>query len=436
MLRFAPSPTGYLHVGNARIAILNYLFAKKNNLEYFLRFDDTDTVRSKKIYEEQIKIDLDWLGIRFKSSFNQFDRLDTYKGIADDLKKKGFIYPCYEKPEELEIKRKLQLKSGKPPLYDRSALKLTSKEINEYVKQGIKPHWRFKLNSNPIKWKDLLHGNISFENLPISDPVVIRSDGTPLFTLTSVIDDLDFKISHVIRGDDHITNTAAQIQLFHTIGDKAPKFAHVPLMKSISGEQLSKRDKSFSLSDIKNNGIQSEVLFNMLSKLGSKHSYDKIDSLLTLQENFEINNFSKNTINFNFSDLEKMNSKFLCNLSINEIKNITHIDISNNQWSVIKPNIKTFEDIGVWFDIINKSFKKIEDNSNSELFKIAVECLPDNISEETWKLWCLEINKKTGISGKKLFLPLRLKLTGRESGPEMKKIINILGKNEIIRRLV
>ena len=196
MLRFAPSPTGYLHVGNARIAILNYLFAKKNNLECFLRFDDTDTVRSKKFYEEQIKIDLDWLGVRFKSSFNQLDRLDIYNGIADDLKKKGLIYPCYENAEELEIKRKLQLKSGKPPLHDRASLKLTSKEINEYNKQGRNPHWRFKLDSNPVKWKDLLHGYISFENLPISDPVVIRSDGTPLFTLTSVIDDLDFRNLH------------------------------------------------------------------------------------------------------------------------------------------------------------------------------------------------------------------------------------------------
>ena len=436
MLRFAPSPTGYLHTGNARIAILNYLFARKYNLDYILRIDDTDTERSKKIYENQIKTDLEWLGVKFTSSFNQLDRIKIYSEISDDLKKKGNIYPCFESPAELEVKRKLQLKSGKPPLYDRTALNLTSKEINEYEKQGIKPHWRFKLDNNSIEWNDLLHGKIFFENLSISDPVVIRSDGTPLFTLTSVIDDLEFNISHIIRGDDHITNTAAQMQLFNTIGGKIPKFAHFPLMKSITGEQMSKRNNSFSLNDIRGRGIQPDVIFSLLSKLGSKNNCDTVDTFNTLLENFEIGNFSKNTINFDMLDLERMNSKFLSSLSLEDIKSITEFNITNTQWLVIRPNIKNIQDIKTWLDITNNTFKKIEDSQNSDLFKVAVECLPNKISEQTWKFWCSEINKKTGISGKRLFLPLRLKLTGRKSGPEMNKIICVLGKEEIIRRLV
>lgn len=435
MLRFAPSPTGYLHAGNARIAILNYLFAQKNELDYILRIDNTDSERSKNEYEAEIRKDLDWLGLKFKSSFSQAKRIDIYKDISDDLKNNGYLYPCYETPKELEIKRKLQLKSGKPPLYDRSSLKLSRKEISKLHKEGRKPHWRFRLSNNPIKWNDLVHGIISFENLPISDPIVIRSDGTPLFTLTSVIDDAELKVSNVIRGDDHITNTASQIQLFEILGGKIPNFAHVPLIKLITGEQMSKRSNSFSLKHIRKKGIQPSVVFNMLSKLGSKNQYNKIEKYEEILESFDIKNFSKSTVKFNFKDLERMNINYLSILSFKEISKIIDTNINEEKWLIIKSNFESVDDIKDWLYIISKDFKNVNDDKNINLFKVAAECLPERISVDTWRIWSERIKKKTGMGGKKLFLPLRLKLTGKNNGPEMNQIISILDKDEILRRL-
>ncbi len=251
MLRFAPSPTGFLHIGNIRVALLNYLFAKKNNLKFFLRIDDTDKERSKDEFKISIIEDMNWLGIDFFKVIKQSDRLNKYKEIFKILKNKNFIYPCFETADELSLKRKILLKQGKPPIYDRSSLNLTKNEVSSKIQSGKKPYWRLKLDEEPIEWNDMVHGKISFKNLSVSDPVVFRSDEMPLFTITSVVDDAEMGVSHIFRGDDHITNTAAQIKLFKLIEASIPSFGHFPLIKSKTGEGLSKRSDSFSIREFK-----------------------------------------------------------------------------------------------------------------------------------------------------------------------------------------
>ena len=248
MLRFAPSPTGFLHFGNIRVALLNFLFAKKNKLNFFLRIDDTDKERSKDEFTSSIVEDLKWLGIEYFKVIKQSERLEKYKDIFKFLKNKNLIYPCFESSDELSFKRKILLKQGKPPIYDRSSLNLTKSEIASKIQSGINPYWRLKLDERPIEWNDLIHGKITFNNLSVSDPVIFRSDEMPLFTITSVVDDAEMRVSHVFRGDDHITNTAAQIKLFKSIDASIPDFGHFPLIKSKTGEGLSKRSNSLSIS--------------------------------------------------------------------------------------------------------------------------------------------------------------------------------------------
>ena len=435
MLRFAPSPTGYLHVGNARIALLNFFYSKKINRDFIIRFDDTDQDRCEKKFINSIFDDLLWLNIEFKRTFNQFDRLNIYKDISESLKKEEKIYPCYETPEELQLKRKLQLKMGKPPIYDRNSLGLSDKEKNILKKEGRKPHWRFKLENIKIAWNDLVHGEISFDKLSISDPVVIRSDNTPLFTLTSVIDDIEYKISDILRGDDHITNTAAQIQIFEALNARVPNFGHFPLIKNKSGESLSKRKNSFSLNQMKKNKIQPTVLINLLLKMGTSLQYDKIQDIDELIGEFKINNYSKSSIIFNEEDLSRMNSKFISSLDFKTLNKHLGKNLEKNVWEVIKFNISKIEDIDNWLKILDRSFSASSELKNKKLFDFAVDCLPIEVTKNTWREWCEEISINTNLKGKSLFLPLRLKLTGIDKGPEMNLILPLLGRDEIIRRL-
>lgn len=436
MLRFAPSPTGLIHVGNARIAILNYIFSQKNKLDFFIRIDDTDSERSEEKFTKRILDDLNWLGISYKFIISQSSRLAIYKDIANELINKELIYPCYETPEELNLKRKILLRSGKPPIYDRSSLKLSNKDKIKFEKEGRKPHWRFKLSNDPIFWNDLIHDKIYFDKLSISDPVVIRSDLTPLFTLTSVIDDAEFGVTHILRGDDHITNTAAQIQLFNQIGSKfLPTFGHFPLVKSLGGESLSKRKDSLSIKKIRKNGILGDSLFNMLSKIGTSNNYQSIEQKKELIKTFDIQSFSKSSIYFNYDDLERINSKFLSMLNHSEIGKLVDCKVSEQMWNTIKPNIRGLEEVKEWLKILNNNFEIIRDKTDENLIQESILLLPEYFSRNTWMEWCKKISEKTGIKGKKLFMPLRFKITGLESGPEMNMIISLLGRKEVLRRL-
>ena len=311
MLRFAPSPTGYLHIGNARVAVLNYLFSLKTNKDFFLRIDDTDKERSSEKYVEGIIEDLSWLGIKFSRIVRQSEREKSYRETFELLKKKELIYPCFESPEELSLKRKILLKQGKPPIYDRESLKLTKDQIRSLVSSGKLPHWRLKLDNDPISWNDEIFGNVKFDNLSISDPVLFRSDELPLFTITSVVDDIEFNVTNILRGEDHLTNTAAQIKLFNYLGAKVPSFGHFPLMRSKTGSGLSKRFNSFSLRELRKKKIFPIIVTNYLNKIGSNLSIDEIYSFEQLVEKFNIKSFSKNSVLFNDNDLERLNSRYL-----------------------------------------------------------------------------------------------------------------------------
>ena len=437
MLRFAPSPTGNLHVGNARIALLNYLYSIKQNTKFFLRFDDTDKERSKDEYIFSIKEDLTWLGINFDNYYHQSKRIKMYYEISEKLKKSGKLYACYENLEELDLKRKILLKSGKPPIYDRSALNLTKKQIKDYQSEGRKPHWRLLLDEKIIEWNDLIHKSIKFENLSISDPVLLRSDNTPLFTLTSVVDDADLNVSTVLRGDDHITNTAAQIKLFQYIEADIPNFGHFPLMTGPKGSSMSKRLNNFSLKDLKVKKINSDVLNTYLAKMGTGFSFEKIKNLKELSEEFEFENFSKSSMQYLPEELTRLNSKYLKNLDYSEIVKITKKNISKPFWNAIKSNIESLNDLEIWLKIIySKNFDSKINNEDLKILNLAIKCLPKEIKENTWSIWTEKILKKSGIKKrKKIYLALRNAITGLNNGPEMKLIIQLIERQEIINRL-
>ena len=436
MLRFAPSPTGLLHMGNIRVALINYLYAKKNNFSFFLRIDDTDQVRSKNEFVESIVEDLEWLGIHYKKIIKQSERISKYNEIFDFLKSKNYIYPCFESARELSLKRKILLKQGKPPIYDRSSLSLKKSEIQALIQSGKHPHWRLKLNDETIEWYDMIHGKISFSNLSVSDPVVFRSDEMPLFTITSVVDDADTGVSHIFRGDDHITNTAAQIKLFKLIDAKIPEFGHFPLIKSISGQGLSKRSDDFSVRQFRKQKILQVVLLNYLQKIGTNQSFEKVDDIKTLYENFNINNFSKNSVFFDPSDIERINSKYLKNLDIETIKETFNLNFDNKFWKIVRSNINSIDEAKEWFDLVKNDLYIVNKIILKKPLKsIILKFVPEKLDKNFWLDWTDKILDNFEIKPKVLYITLREILTGKKYGPSMNDLLTLIKKDEIIKRV-
>tara|TARA_B100001564_G_scaffold111443_2_gene92414 strand:- start:812 stop:2131 length:1320 start_codon:yes stop_codon:yes gene_type:complete len=434
MLRFAPSPTGYLHIGNARVAVLNYLYSLKTNKDFFLRIDDTDKERSSEKYVEGIIEDLSWLGIKFSRIVRQSEREKSYRETFELLKKKELIYPCFESPEELSLKRKILLKQGKPPIYDRESLNLTKDQVRSLVSSGKLPHWRLKLDNNPISWKDEVFGNVKFDNLSISDPVLFRSDELPLFTITSVVDDIEFNVTNILRGEDHLTNTAAQIKLFNYLDAKTPSFAHFPLMRSKTGSGLSKRLNSFSLRDLRQKKFFPIIIINYLNKIGSNMSIDEISSFEELEETFNITSFSKNSVLFDDGDLERLNSRYLKTLTYNKLKESFDVKYSEDFWNVIKTNVDHLIEIDEWYEILNSNHnQKIK--IDGDLLKLIKRYLPDEIDDNAWSKWTKEIISQTNIKPKTLYMDLRLVLTGRKFGPSMNNLLTLFNRDEILRRI-
>lgn len=438
MLRFAPSPTGFLHMGNIRIALLNFLYAKKNNIDFFLRIDDTDAERSRKEYVDSIIDDLGWLGINYIKIIRQSERMKKYKEVFNLLNSKNQIYPCFESSEELSLKRKIQLKQGKPPIYDRASLNLKKSEVSQLLRSGKKPHWRLKLDDDPIKWEDMIHGEIIFNNLSVSDPVVFRSDEMPLFTITSVVDDADMKVTNIFRGDDHITNTAAQIQLFKFIDSSIPKFGHFPLMNLKSGKGLSKRSNSYSIRKCRGDKIFSIVIMNYLQKIGTSESMEYMENLETLISKFDLRKFSKSSVIFDPEDIKRLNSKYLKNLNLSEIndKFDSNFNINEHFWSIIRSNVDSIDEITDWFDLINNEFE-IKDSIilKKGLKKVILDCLPNDIGKETWSRWTNNILNNYNMKPKDLFVDLRVILTGKKFGPSMNDLLTLFKKDEIIKRI-
>ncbi len=438
--RFAPSPTGLLHIGNARTALINYLYAKHFEGSFILRIDDTDLQRSTKEYEDKIVQDLRWLGLEWEEIFWQSKRLDKYEGVKNRLILSSRLYECYETPEELNIKRKLQLSSGKPPIYDRASLKLSQEQKVKYRSEGRRPHYRFKLEGEKIEWNDLIKGALHFDVSNISDPIVIREDGSMTYMICSTVDDIEFGITNVIRGEDHVTNTAIQIQMFESLGIKPPIFGHLGLVKA-KDDKISKRIGGFEISSLKNERFLEPMSINsFFATIGSSKPVLPYKNLENLAEVFDISSFSTSSTTYVPEDLERINQKLLHILSFEDMKKrfdeIEANYIDANFWDSVRPNLKTINDARIWWNICH-NYSKIQISiEDIDFLIIAKELLPNiEFDNSTWKEWTEDIKAKTGRVGRALFMPIRLALTGMEYGPELSELLPLIGRNEVIYRL-
>ncbi|KAJ04073.1 glutamate--tRNA ligase [Sulfitobacter mediterraneus] len=431
--RFAPSPTGYIHVGNLRTALMNYLIARKAGGTFILRIDDTDPERSKEEYVDAIKEDLTWLGLHWDRVERQSERLDQYHAAADDLRAKGRFYEAFETPTELDLKRKKQLNMGKPPVYDRAALALSDDEKNALRADRGDGVWRFKLDQERIEWNDGILGDISIDAASVSDPVLIRGDGQILYTLASVVDDTEMGVTHVVRGSDHVTNTATQIQIMQALGmGNVPNFAHHSLLTGPQGEALSKRLGTLSLRDLRAQGIQPYALLSLMARLGSSDPVELRTDMENLIEGFDINHFGSAPTKFDVQDLFPLTGRYLQQLPLEAVADeIAALGVPADQadrfWSVSRENISTLKDLSGWWAMFRDGADPVIEEGDEDFIKEAMAMLPDMpFDESTWSSWTAAVKEATGRKGRGLFRPLRLALTGQEHGPEMAAVMPLL----------
>jgi glutamyl-tRNA synthetase len=432
IVRFAPSPTGLLHVGNARTALLNYLFARKLGGKFMLRIDDTDAARSTKDYEAAIYRDLDWLGLRHDLTDRQFGRLKIYSTAFYRLQAAGRVYPCYETEAELNRQRALLKMRKLPPIYERGALKLTAEQIAAYEAEGRGPHWRFKLSRQKVRWIDLVRGPVEIDTATMSDPVLVREDGAFLYTLPSVADDIDFAISHVVRGEDHVTNTAAQIEIFEALDAAVPAFAHFPLLVGAGGEALSKRLGSLSLQELRESGMEPVAVAAYLAKIGTS---DAIEPRLTLEElalEFDFAKIGRAPAHFDPEELAALNAKTLHLMPYGMVA--SRVTIPEALWDAIKPNLTKLSDAEIFSQLVTGQVTPVIEDAGLTA-KAAALLPPEPWNEETWGFWTKAVAAETGAKGRGLFHPLRLALTGRGDGPELKKLLPLIGRTKALARL-
>lgn len=437
LTRFAPSPTGLLHVGNVRTALVSWLYAHAKGGKFLLRIDDTDKERSKAEYVDAIKEDLTWLGLSWDAYFHQSDRFARYEEIKQQLLASGRLYPCYETPEELEVKRKMLLGRGLPPIYDRAALKLTDQQKAEFEKQGRKPHWRFLLNSEMIEWVDEIRGETQFDPAKLSDPILIRADGSFLYMLPSAIDDMDEKVTHIIRGEDHVSNTAIQIQIFKAMGATLPGFAHLPLVTT-KDASISKRTGGFDIRSLRELGFEAMTINSFLCKLGTSHAIEARANLKELVEEFNIAAFGRAPTHYDTADIERLNAKLLHVLPFEQVK--AHLarlgmeGVDEAFWEVVKPNVTKLQEVTEWWRICKAPLTpEMED---AEFTRLASTLLPDgHWDSTTWEQWINKVKDVTGRKGKPLFMPIRKALTAIEHGPELKQILPLIGREKALKRL-
>ncbi|MBM1557680.1 glutamate--tRNA ligase [Sulfitobacter mediterraneus] len=431
--RFAPSPTGYIHVGNLRTALMNYLIARKAGGTFILRIDDTDPERSKEEYVDAIKEDLTWLGLHWDRVERQSERLDQYHAAADDLRAKGRFYEAFETPTELDLKRKKQLNMGKPPVYDRAALALSDDEKDALRAERGDGVWRFKLDQERIEWNDGILGDISIDAASVSDPVLIRGDGQILYTLASVVDDTEMGVTHVVRGSDHVTNTATQIQIMQALGmGNVPNFAHHSLLTGPQGEALSKRLGTLSLRDLRAQGIQPYALLSLMARLGSSDPVELRTDMENLIDGFDINHFGSAPTKFDVQDLFPLTGRYLQQLPLEAVADeISALGVPADQadrfWSVTRENISTLKDLSGWWAMFRDGADPVIEEGDEDFIKEAMAMLPDMpFDESTWSSWTAAVKEATGRKGRGLFRPLRLALTGQEHGPEMAAVMPLL----------
>ena len=429
--RFAPSPTGHLHVGNLRTALFNYLIARQMDGTFVLRIDDTDPVRSKTKYVDSIKRDLEWLGLYWDRIEFQSNRLEQYAQTAEKLRDMGKLYECFESSLELDLKRKKQLNMGKPPVYDRSSLTLSKKE-KDSLRVESNGYWRFMLDQSRIDWADGILGETSIDVASVSDPVLIRGDGQVLYTLASICDDTDMGVSYVVRGSDHVTNTATQIQIIQALSGNVPKFAHHSLLVGSKGEGLSKRLGSLALGDMREAGLQPMALLSHLAKLGSSEPVELMGSLDEIILGFDLTKFGASPTKFDQMDLAPLTMKYLQGLSASDIiADISALGVppekAEDFWNIVRMNISTLKDLSAWWDLMEKGAEPKIDDQDREFVLKAVSLLPPGqFDANTWKTWTQNVTEVTGRSGKNLYMPLRQALTGMSHGPDMGHLLPFL----------
>ncbi len=429
--RFAPSPTGHLHVGNLRTALFNCLLARAAGGTFILRLDDTDRERTRPEYIDSIQQDLDWLGLGWDRLEKQSERLDRYQDIADQLRKDGRLYECFESQSELALRRKAQLNMGKPPVYDRAALSLSASAKDE-LRARTPWYWRFLLNTERIEWIDGIRGPVSIDSGSLSDPVLIRADGLFLYTLASVVDDIDLGITDIVRGDDHVTNTAVQIQIMEQLGHTLPRFAHHSLLTGPNGEPLAKRLGDLAIRDFRDNGVEPMALLSLLAFLGSSQSVRACANLDEIADAFEIEAFSTSPTKFNESDLLTLSSRVLARQEFQTIADDISdagvpVDMAETFWQVVRENLSNRADLGQWWSVLQGGAAPKVDEEDREFVREALSMLrAPPFDDNTWEQWTSEVSAKTGRKGRHLFLPLRKVLTGRAKGPEMKQLMPLL----------
>jgi glutamyl-tRNA synthetase len=436
-LRFAPSPTGRIHVGNVRTALLNWLFAESQGGHVLLRIDDTDLARSTKEFEQGIEDDLTWLGLKWRERANQSARFDAYEKAAEKLKSAGLLYPAYETEEELERKRKIAQATNKPPVYDRAALKLSAGERAAEEARGRKPHWRFKLSGARKDWIDLVRGPQSIDTASLSDPVLIREDGAFLYTLPSVVDDVDFNITHIVRGEDHVTNSGVQIEIFEALGGPTPRLGHFPLLVGADGEALSKRLGSMSVMDLRAQGYEPMAVLSHLAKIGTSDPVEARLSFKQLADEFSFAKIGRAPARFDPEELKRVNAAVLHQTDYASVRArlaTAGADRGEAFWNAIRANIVLLPEVKIWVHIVDGPIEPVVPDPT--FASAAAEVLPTGAYDgATWSAFTNAVKEKTGAKGKALFMPLRQALTGLDHGPEMAALFPLIGEARARKRL-
>jgi glutamyl-tRNA synthetase len=441
VVRFAPSPTGRIHIGNARTALFNYLCARRAEGRFILRFDDTDLARSSDEFAKAIEVDLAWLGVVPDLVVRQSRRFALYDAAAEALRRSGRLYPAYETAEELDRRRKRQVARGRPPVYDRAALSLTGAERARLEADGRRPHWRFRLDHRTVAWADLVRGDSHIDCASLSDPVLVREDGSYLYTLPSVVDDIDLGVTHVIRGDDHVTNTAVQIQIFEALngGRGAPVFGHHNLLAGASGEGLSKRSGALSVGGLREAGVEALAVAALAVLTGSSASVQPVVSLGQLMDLFDLSHVSRGAAKFDPAELEALSARILHILPYESVRErLEAHDIVGHKaeafWRAVRPNLATFLDVVVWWRIVEGEIEP--QREDADFLAAAASLLPQEPwNETTWPDWTTRVRAATGRKGRALFHPLRLGLTGVERGPELTALLPLIGHAKAVARL-
>ena len=440
-LRFAPSPTGLLHVGNARQAVANALHAKRHGGSFLLRIDDTDTARSREEHVQGIQQDLRWLGLEWDELVRQSDRVDRYHAAAARLKQVGRLYPCFESEDELRVKREMRIRQHRPPVYDRAMLRLTPEQRAQAEANGKQPYWRFRLSDREMSWDDLVLGRMQVKLPSVSDPVLIRADGTVLYTFASVVDDLELGITHVLRGEDHVTNTGVQLDIIEALGGRPDRFtfAHLPLLLDEAGGKLSKRFDGLSLRALRHDGIEPTALVAYLARLGTSDDPQplRFDELAAAAD---VRHVSKSAARFDMRQLLALNRRTMHRMPFEQVRDRLPEGATEPFWNAVRGNVDMLSELRHWWDVVSGSIVPPVQEEDAAFLLQALEALPSDSADQgwndaTWGDWTTALREVSGRKGRALFHPLRLALTAEESGPELRDLLPLMGYERVAGRL-